>query len=547
MSKKLKSISWEWLLLGAIAIAIILRVINLGSREFWYDEVLSLLLSTGQKSLYSTPKDIPVAIANYQTLFSVPIEHSLNDTAITLEKLLKGLVAEPHPPLFYLGQHLWLRLFGNSEIAMRSLPTLYSIGAMGCAYSIGRYLLGHRGGLLFSALLGLNPFYLFHSLNVRMYCPLVFWTLLSGWAFLETSRKESKPKNLWFWSLILIISVAAGFMTFYYFLFFVASLGILVLLWDIQRWWQHAIRLSIGILLPLPWLLWGTRQQLNNADLGRFAAGSNWLDTTLKHLQGIINTLTPQIMWGDWVTIMPYIEIILSGIVAIALLAAVSIHLWQQNHRQLLLVALCFGIVPLLMMVAVDVISGKFTVGFGWGRSLIFILPGCLLLLTVWLEKAAGQWKSVAVLTLLLFYLTVNITDFSWRSRWMFHKIADIIEQKTAQPTLIAMNSNAWGHVLRLAYYLPSESPVMLLAQNSAKLADALDKTLIEPSQPYQYILWLDSDRPVWGSPTSDIEKKQVEQTLSPQFELVKTERLIGTWELDNFTANLYQRRLPNY
>ena len=65
--------------------------------------------------------------------------------------------------------------------------------------------------------------------------------------------------------------------------------------------------------------------------------------------------------------------------------------------------------------------------------------------------------------SLLLFYLTVNITDFSWRSRWMFHRIADIIEQETAQPTLVAMNSSAWGHVLRLAYYLPSESPVMLL------------------------------------------------------------------------------------
>ena len=411
MSKIFKSISWEWLLLGAIAIAVILRIINLGSREFWYDEVLSLLLSTGQKSLYSTPKDIPVAIADYQILFSIPIENSLSDIAITLEKLLKGLVAEPHPPLFYIGQHLWLRLFGNSEMAMRSLATIYSLGAIGCAYSMGKYLLGHRGGLLFAALLSLNPFYLFHSLNVRMYCPLVFWTVLSGWAFLEMSSEfgvrssefgvrgsEFGVHKQWFWSLILIASVAAGFMTFYYFLFFVAGLGVLVLLWDRQRWWQHAIRLSIGVLIPVPWLLWGTRQQLRNADLGRFGAGSNWLETIGQHIQGIFNTLTPQLIWGDWVTIMPNLGILLSGIIAIAVLIAVSIHLWQQNHRQLLVVALCFGIVPFLMMVVVDVVSGKFTVGFGWGRSLIFILPGCLLLLTIWIEKAAGKWKPIAAL-----------------------------------------------------------------------------------------------------------------------------------------------------
>ena len=546
MSKIHKYISWEWLLLGAIAIAVILRIINLGSREFWYDEILSLILSTGKKSLYSTPKDIPVAIASYQNLFSLPVENSFNDLASTLEKLLKGIVAEPHPPLFYLGQHLWLRLFGNSEAAMRSLPTLYSIGAMGCAYGIGRYLLRHRGGLLFAAILGLNPFYLFHSLNVRMYSPLVFWTLLSSWAFLETTRRENKPKKLLFWSLVLIFAVAAGFMTFYYFLFFVASLGILVLLWERQRWWQYAIQLSIGVLIPVPWLLWGTRQQLNNADLGRFAAGSNWLETMSEHIQGALNTLAPQLIWGDWVAIMPPIAIVISGIIATATLIAITIHLWYQNHHQLLLVALCFGIVPFLMMIMVDVVSGKFTVGFGWGRALIFILPGCLLLLTIWSEKAAGKWKTTAALALLVFYLTVNVTDFSWRSRWMFHRIADIIEQETAQPTLVAMSSNAWGHVLRLAYYLPRQSSVMLLAQRSTNLAAALDKTLVTPSQSYQYILWLDSDRPVWGSAATETEKKQVEQILAKQFELVKTERLIGTWELDNFTASLYQRRLSN-
>ncbi|MBD1942187.1 hypothetical protein H6F50_07410, partial [Coleofasciculus sp. FACHB-712] len=40
-------LSLEMLLLGAIAIAVLLRIIYLGSREFWYDEVLSLILASG--------------------------------------------------------------------------------------------------------------------------------------------------------------------------------------------------------------------------------------------------------------------------------------------------------------------------------------------------------------------------------------------------------------------------------------------------------------------------------------------------------------------
>jgi hypothetical protein len=183
-------------------------------------------------------------------------------------------------------------------------------------------------------------------------------------------------------------------------------------------------------------------------------------------------------------------------------------------------------------------------VGFGWGRSLIFILPGCLLLIALFLEKTQATWRTPVAVSLIILYLSLNITDFSFRSRSMFQQIAGIIEQQSAKPTLIAMNSNAWGHVLRLAYYLPSNSSVMLLAQKSFKLAPALEQTLLTQPESYQSILWLESDRPVWGSPATEAERKQVQEILAKEFQLVQTKRLLGTWELDHFTANLYQRTL---
>jgi uncharacterized membrane protein len=546
MPKLIKYFPWEWLLLGMIAVTVILRIINLNSREFWYDEVLSLLLATGHKKLYQHPSDVPILLANYKSLLSLPVENSFGDVLQTTEKLLKGLVAEPHPPLFYLGQHLWLRLFGNSVAAMRSLPVVYSIGAIGCSYGLGRHLLGHRGGLLLAALLGLNPFYLFHSLNVRMYGSLVFWTVLSGWAILETIKAittSQKTKKVVIWSLIIVFSVTAGFMTFYYFLFWVASLGVLVLLLDRKRWLYYGLLLSSGVLITTPWLLWGTRQQLNNADLNRFAASGGLLETTWKHLEETLQTLGNLLLIGDWASILPPVLITLTGVGAVAIAIGCSWSLVKHNQKQSLLIALILGILPLLMMVAVDVISGKFTVGFGFGRSLIFILPGCLLLIAAWIEKASGKWQTLAAVGLLFLYLTVGTADYSLRHRWMFHQIADIIEQKSAQPTLIVMNSHAWGHVLRLAYYLPSESSVMLLAQPTAKLIPALANTLTTESQSYSRLLWLESDRPVWGKPATTIEKQQIEAILEPQFQLVQQQRLLGTWELDNFTASLYQHR----
>ncbi|MGL4497478.1 MAG: glycosyltransferase family 39 protein, partial [Planktothrix sp.] len=184
MNHKIKSfLTLETGLILAIIIGIILRLINLGSREYWYDEVLSLLLFTGQKIYYQAPTETPVLLANYSQLLSLPSESNLSDFSQTLINLFRGIVGgEPHPPLFFITQHFWLRLLGNSEIATRSLNVIFSLAAIGCSYGLGRFYLGHRGGLLLTALVATNPFYLFHSLNLRMYTSLLLWTILSAWS-----------------------------------------------------------------------------------------------------------------------------------------------------------------------------------------------------------------------------------------------------------------------------------------------------------------------------------------------------------------------------
>ena len=204
MNHKIKSfLTLETGLILAIIIGIILRLINLGSREYWYDEVLSLLLFTGQKIYYQAPAETPVLLANYSQLLSLPSESNFSDFSQTLINLFRGIVGgEPHPPLFFITQHFWLRLLGNSEIATRSLNVILSIATMVCSYGLGRFYLGHRGGLLLTALVATNPFYLFHSLNLRMYASLLLWTILSAWSLLkiidQTEKNPTLPqKILW--------------------------------------------------------------------------------------------------------------------------------------------------------------------------------------------------------------------------------------------------------------------------------------------------------------------------------------------------------------
>jgi uncharacterized membrane protein len=109
--------SLEWLLLSAIAISIFLRIVNLGGREFWYDEVLSLLLSTGKKSAYHTPGDVPVVLAQYTSLLSLPVETSLRDFFLTLNQLIRSLLEE-NPIHHYF---LLLSIFGCVFLAIVKL------------------------------------------------------------------------------------------------------------------------------------------------------------------------------------------------------------------------------------------------------------------------------------------------------------------------------------------------------------------------------------------------------------------------------------------
>ncbi len=538
------------ILLVAIACAVILRIINLSSREFWYDEVLSLLLSTGQKARYQTPQDVPVTLANYTRLLSLPVENSFSDVLVTFEKFLKGLMAEPHPFLFFLEQHFWLRLWGNSQASVRSITVLFSLASLGCAYGLGRKLLGFQGGLLFAALLGLNPYYLFHSLNVRMYGSLVFWVLLSSWSLLELislntseiNQSNSKLSKL-FWTILLIFSAASGFMTFYYFAVFFLVFAALVLYLDRRRWWQYALYLMSSIIITIPWLWWGTRQQLRNADLGRFSNKGGFLTAIVRHLQEFFDVLGIHLLVGDWSSILPNFIITIVGFLFFIGLIYCSWSLYKNEQIKLLNIALLLGLFPLFLMLIVDIITGKFTLAFGFGRSVIFVLPGCLLFLVIWIEKAGIKFKNFAIISILLLYLGINIADFSLRSRQMFHQVADIINQQPNTPTLIIMNSQAWGHVLRLAYYLPTSSPISLLAQKSNNLPSILDQNLSKNSEQYQRILWLDSQRPVWGKPSTEKQKEEVKTVLDNSYNLQSSQRLVGTWELDNFDLNVYEKK----
>ena len=553
---------------SAIALGIFLRFLWVQKRELWYDEVLSVLLSASQKNAYQLPQNVPVELAKVSQLLFIPQDTSFLDAT---KDVIKGTLGDPHPPLFYLAEHVWMRWFGSGEGALRSLMLLVSVAALGAAYAASKQLLGRRGALVFTALLSLNPFFLSHSLNLRMYAPLVLWALVSAGCLFGIINSKSHPSassdipdaqrtRAWLLRAGLATSLTAGLLTQYLFAYWLFAISALALHLDRKRWLQHGLNIGAGVVLFLPWAFWGVRQQIHNRRdvLTQISSMGSSVQSAMQHGKDLAQTVANHLLLGHLTTsLMPIGESIKPTAVAVGcgvvgFLAFCTISLYRHHHKRVLAIALLMGALPLGVALTIDVLADKYTLGFGWGRSTIVALPGCLLLVAAWLDLCTGRWRALAIASVLTIYLSVNLADFGvggvgGRDRQMFHTVRDSL---SAQPALIALDTQAWGHVLRLAYYLEGELDVELLAANPADMSATLSAALNRKD--YAQVLWLHSEFPLWAKP----ETEQAAQTFAAQTETVlrtqflnqasaiapEPQQLSGTMNLDRFVLHNYQK-----
>ena len=126
-----------------------IRFWHIGHQSFWYDESFTVQL----------------------------LQHSPG-------KMI-GLFArtETTPPLYYCVAWVWARIFGLTEVGLRSLSAVAGTATIVLAYLLGERLMSRRAGLAAAALVAFNPFLIWYSQEARSYSTLVFISTLSLLAF----------------------------------------------------------------------------------------------------------------------------------------------------------------------------------------------------------------------------------------------------------------------------------------------------------------------------------------------------------------------------
>lgn len=143
---------------------------------------------------------------------------------VPLRQLPEALRHDGAPPLFYVLLHGWIRVFGDSNLSVRSLPGLFAVAALPLMWLAGRRIGGPKVAWAAVVLLAASPFAVRYATETRMYSMIVLLVLVG---YLATMELLERPGSLraavgvagvtcallfsHYWSLYLLAVVGAIF------------------------------------------------------------------------------------------------------------------------------------------------------------------------------------------------------------------------------------------------------------------------------------------------------------------------------------------------
>ena len=203
-----------------LLVSLLLRSRGLGG-PFWIDEALS------------------VGISSFP-LFEIP----------------SVLRFDGSPPLYYLLLHLWMELFGRSELATHVLSLTFALASIPLGLWAGWSLFGPRAGWFCAGLFALNPFLTAYSHETRMYSMMALLGLVATAAFVHAFVLDRRR-----FAIVFGVVLALMLYTHNWAIFFIAASGAALIALALQR--PHRRRdlaryggLAFGtaILVWLPWV-----------------------------------------------------------------------------------------------------------------------------------------------------------------------------------------------------------------------------------------------------------------------------------------------------
>jgi mannosyltransferase len=349
---------WLW---ATVALGAVLRLVALGYKSFWLDEIASVTITR-----------LPDAA------FRSMLWHEEGNMA-----------------LYYVLLRPWLH-FGMNEASVRLLSALVGIASIPLMYALARLLVSEAGARLATLFFALNACAVAVAQEARGYSLLVLGVLLSTYLFVRLVERPS-------FALACAYGVVTGLVVYchYFGMFIPAAQAIsLLALPRGRRPWKHlAVAASIVALAALP-VLW----MIHIQDIGHitWVKSPSWLE--LYHLGAYLAAGSGKVVGA---------VLLLLDLVLLALFLRTLKTLWPDRGqdvrcwRYALLASCLFAPVVISLLIST-------TRPIFYHRFLIIGLPAWILMTAVGAKEIRSRtWRTVAIAGVCGLSLVSVITSYS--------------------------------------------------------------------------------------------------------------------------------------
>lgn len=308
-----------------------------------------------------------------------------------------------NPPLYYSILHFWIKIFGSSEIALRSLSLIFYWATLYVLFLFLTHIMRKaiKKSVFYFIFFAVNPMLVYYAFEVRMYTLLAFLGALSFYAFYQKNYK------------LYLISTALALYTNYFAVFIPLTQFFLVGNKNLTK--EQKTNFIYLVFSFLPWIIF----IVFNKPASDFS--SFWLSKT--NLKTLIEV--PAIIYTGYEKSHAFYNKYVIWLSLTFILFISLAFISDKKNTKLLTYLLWWSLFAPIFTALISLIKPIFL-----SRYLIFTTPGFLLLLVYILEKRSIFIRSLIIV--LLFFVTLNYLKLEikyWRKsdyRKVFSEIKSV-------------------------------------------------------------------------------------------------------------------------
>ena len=351
------------------------------------------------------------------------------------------------PPLYYLILHFWMKIFGSSEIALRSLSFVFFWATLYIVYlflfNIFKFSL--KKSFFYLLFFLINQLLLYYAFEARMYLMFAFFATLS---FYSLYKKDFK---------LYLLSTILGLYTHYFMILILVS----------QYFVSKNKNQLRAFLIFVPWLFLVLFQK-------GIVVGSFWIK---KFDYRLIINFIGQLYTGYENTFIFFEKSIswFSLVLIILFYAGYLIIKMKTRQFKLFKYLLIWSVGIPLLTVIVSFIKPIFL-----PRYLIFSTVGLILLISYIIEHLPKISRWLIIFLLMITTLNYNKLQIEKRQKTDFRKASHEVKALIKKNDSLYATSELDFFVLE--YYFP-DNKVYLLGKNYDEIPDYVGKILIPKNQ----------------------------------------------------------------